>query len=89
MIRLPVPADGVVVEDIEDELCLYRPDTAEVLVLNQTAGDVWRLCDGSCDVDEIVRLLSAAYQSTPADLARDVHAVLEDLHGRGYLVDAG
>ncbi|HEY7009006.1 MAG TPA: PqqD family protein [Jatrophihabitantaceae bacterium] len=89
MLERPAPAGGIVVEDLDDELCLYRPDTAEVLVLNQTAGDVWRLCDGSADVAEIVRLLASAYRSTPDALAEDVRAVLVDLHERGYLVDAG
>jgi hypothetical protein len=89
MLGRPAPADGVVVEELDDELCLYRPDTAEVLVLNQTAGDVWRLCDGSADVDEIVQVLASAYHSTPDVLGDDVRAVLADLHERGYLINTG
>jgi hypothetical protein len=88
MLEHPAPADGIVVEDLDDELCLYRSDTAEVLVLNHTAGDVWRLCDGSADVAEIVRLLASAYRSMSDALVEDVRAVLADLHERGYLVDA-
>ena len=32
-----------------------------MIVLNQTASDVWRLSDGESDFEEIVRLLAAAY----------------------------
>jgi len=50
----PVPADGVSVEDVDAEVCLYRSDIDEVLVLNQSAADVWRLADGSLSVDELL-----------------------------------
>ena len=83
----PMPASDVVVEDLDDDVCLYRPDIDEVLVLNQSAGDVWRLADGEHSVDDIVERLAVAYRLPAHALYSDVERVLVDLAERGYLVD--
>jgi hypothetical protein len=84
---LPKPRDGVVVEDVDDDLCLYRTDIDEVLVLNQSAGDVWRLVDGRTDVDAIAQQLSEFYQVDLGQIRSDVRAVVDDLAQRGFLVE--
>ncbi len=81
----PSPNPTVVVEEIDDDICLYRSDIDEVLVLNQTAADVWRLADGSVSVEELIALLASSYGSHPDDLRTDVVTVLADLRQRGYL----
>ena len=97
VLERPRPASEIVVEDLDDDLCLYRPDIDEVLVLNHTAGDVWRLADGQLRVAEIVERLAGVYTidsadsadlAGSADIGNDVHRVIEDLETRGYLVDA-
>jgi hypothetical protein len=80
------PNPDVVVEEIDDDVCLYRPDTDEVLVLNHTAADVWRLADGSLSTDELVATLARAYAVAPDQVHHDVEAVLENLRERGFLV---
>jgi hypothetical protein len=87
VLERPVPAAEIVVEDMDDDICLYRPDIDEVLVLNHSAGDVWRLADGTLRVPEIVEHLSAAYGTTTKSLSADVQRVIDDLEARGYLVD--
>jgi Coenzyme PQQ synthesis protein D (PqqD) len=87
MLDRPVPAENIVAEDLDEDICLYRPDIDEVLVLNQTAGDVWRLSDGQLSVSAIAATLAHAYAAEPTDLQADVRAVVDDLAGRGYLVD--
>jgi hypothetical protein len=88
MMRCPSPLPGVVVEDLERDVCLYRVDTDEVLVLNQSGGDVWRLADGATPVEIIIEQLALAYQVDQETIRADVVAVIEDLGGKGFLVDA-
>lgn len=77
---------AVIAEDLDDDVCLYRPDIDEVVVLNATAGDVWRLADGELTIDQLVDQLAVAYQ-LPADSVRDdINSVVSDLLDRGYLV---
>ncbi len=79
----------VVVEDLDEDVCLYRPDIDEVVVLNATAGDVWRLADGELTLDQLVERLAAAYQAPVDQVRPDVHSVFQDLLDRGYLIPAG
>ena len=60
----------IVETEIDDDISLFDPRSQEVYVLNGTASDVWRLCDGDHTADEIVALLAAAY-ATDADAIRD------------------
>ena len=62
--------DDVVETEIDDDISLFDPRSQEVHVLNGTASDVWRLCDGDHTVEEIAELLAAAY-GTEASLIRD------------------
>ena len=87
MINRPIPAPGVVVEDLDDDVCLYRSDIDEVLVLNQSAGDIWRLADGDCSVETIATRLADVYGTDEATVRTDVQAVVADLVARGYLVE--
>ena len=74
------------VEELDDDVCLYRTDVNEVLVLNQSAGDVWRLADGELTVTEIVNRLARSYGLGADAIAPDVRNVVEDLVQRGYLI---
>lgn len=88
MVTRPRPADGVTVEDFDDDLCLFRRDIDEVLVLNASAGDVWRLADGQTSVAQMVALLAHTYAVPSARLKSEVHDVVTQLVARGYLVEA-
>ena len=87
MLVRPTAANGVIVEDLDDDVCLYRADIDEVLVLNQAAGDIWRLSDGELTVDEIASRLSVSYDLPHTDLSNNVRSVVDDLETRGYLVE--
>lgn len=89
VIERPMADPRVVAEDLDDDVCLYRADIDEVVVLNRSAGDVWRLADGERRVDEIVDMLATAYQSAAVALREDVVAVIDDLSRRGYLLAGG
>jgi len=87
VINRPIPAPGVVVEDLDDDVCLYRSDIDEVLVLNQSAGDIWRLADGGRSVETIATRLADVYRTDEVTMRTDVQAVVADLVARGYLVE--
>jgi hypothetical protein len=79
------PADAVREVEIDGCLSLYRRDVDRVVVLNETASDVWRLADGTLHDDEIVELLAAAYGVGPEIIADEVRATLALLVQEGFL----
>jgi len=55
------------------------------MILNQSAGLVWGLCDGERTVADIVRLLAEAYPEAAVDLPGDVARIVRELHLQGVL----
>lgn len=83
------PAPGVTAVDIDGRFSVYNPLSQRVLTLNETASDVWRLCDGESDVASIVAALAAAY-GQPVDAIHE--AVVETISlftAEGLLRDPG
>lgn len=87
--RQPVgpPPPHIIETEVHGDVSLYDPTREQVLVLNSTASDVWRLCDGDHDSDEIVSLLASAYQVEPDDLRGDVEQTIEQFVSEGFLSD--
>jgi hypothetical protein len=77
--------DGLLVEEVEDELLVYDQDHDSAHRLNRTAAIVWRHCDGKHDIPDLVAVLST---ELGADLADEdlVRIALDNLAERG-LVD--
>ncbi len=80
--------DDVVETDIDDDISLFDPTTREVFVLNGTASDVWRLCDGDHTLEEIVALLAAAYGTDAASIRDEVGRTVATFTERSLLVVA-
>ena len=59
-------AEGLVVQELADELLVYDLETHESHCLNRTAALVWRRCDGQTDVREITRRVATELAS-PVD----------------------
>jgi hypothetical protein len=70
---------------VRGEISLYDPHTESVLVLNQTASDVWRLSDGEHSLEEIVELLGAAYGMNPDQIRADVKSTVVRIIEEGFL----
>lgn len=51
--------NGLVVQEMPDEVLVYDLDTNKAHCLNQSAALVWRSCDGSNSVADIVRQFEA------------------------------
>ena len=48
--------NGLVVQEMPDEILIYDLDTNKAHCLNHSAATVWKLCDGNNSVAEIVQL---------------------------------
>ena len=68
--RIGPPPAHILETEVNGEISLYDPRSESVLVLNQTASDVWRLSDGEQTLEEIVQLLAVAYQVRPVKSER-------------------
>ena len=54
--------DGLVVEELDDEVLVYDMDRDRAHCLNSTAALVWKLCDGRKNASEIARELHRTIQ---------------------------
>jgi hypothetical protein len=79
------PAARIVESEVDGNVSLYDPEAEEVLVLNQTASDVWRLCDGSETLDQIVKLLARAYGVEPSEIHGEVVETVKGFRERKLL----
>lgn len=63
-------------EQLDGELLLYHPSRTTIIYCNPTASLIWQLCDGTRAVEEIIALLSAAYEQPADTLAAEIAATL-------------
>jgi pyrroloquinoline quinone biosynthesis protein D len=59
-----------------------------VLVPDETAVEVLKLCDGSRDLASIIDAMAASYDAPRDAIRDDVIAMLQDLADKGFLVEA-
>jgi len=62
------PRDDVLVTELDGDLTVYDPRRNEVHVLNATAGDIWRLLDGSVDLDRVIEEIALAYATSAEEV---------------------
>ncbi len=79
------PAEHVLETEVAGDISLYDAQTEKVLVLNGTASDIWRLCDGEQTVDQIVSLLAQAYGVSEDSIRPQVLETIETLVSEGFL----
>jgi Coenzyme PQQ synthesis protein D (PqqD) len=79
------PAATVREAEIDGAISLYDNRTKNVVVLNPTASDVWRLADGQHTLTDIVRLLASAYSVEAAEICGDVERTVGELRAAGVL----
>jgi len=72
-------------EQLDGELLLYHPGQTTIMYCNSTASLIWGLCDGQRSVQDIIDLLSAAYEQAAAAVAADVKATLGQFHQHGAI----
>jgi hypothetical protein len=61
-LQLPIARkDGLVIQEMPDEVLVYDLNTNKAHCLNQTAAFVWRACDGTKSVGEINALMEKEF----------------------------
>ena len=79
-----VRTERFLVEELDGEVLLYDLDRHEAHCLNETAGIVWRACDGTRSVAELAALLPASLEQPAAEEV--VRSTLHELGQLGLLV---
>ena len=79
------PPPHVIETEVRGDISLYDAQNERVLVLNGTASDVWRLCDGDQPFDQIVSLLARAYGVDGSRIRPDVERTIKQLVDEGFL----
>jgi len=80
-------AFGFFVEEMEGENLLYRLGGHKAIHLNDTATVIWKLCDGSRTVEDIIRILAKEYPGSETTVAADVREAVELLISEGALLE--
>ncbi len=83
--RVGPPLDEAAETEIDGRISLLNPRTERVLMLNETASDVWRLADGEHSLEEITDLLARTYDVAPDRIRGDVEEVVATLRAEGFL----
>jgi hypothetical protein len=84
--QIPVPAPGVEMDNVDGEVLLSRPQHGRAVYLNQTAADVWALCNGSRSVGEIIRVIGECYPDADGKLTDEVLITLDQLQESGVVL---
>jgi hypothetical protein len=81
----PTRKTSVVAREVENECILYDPDAKMVYVLNATARDIWNLCDGNHDLEQIALKIFEEYDIEMGVLQKDIPMIVSDLNRIGLL----
>ena len=74
------------VDTARGESVLLYPEG--ILVLNATAEEIVRRCDGRTTVDDVIRALANEYEASEETLRQDVLETLADLRARNLILFA-
>jgi hypothetical protein len=73
-------------EEDEAGALLFNPDTNQVKVINATGLFIWKLCDGTKNLDEIAASLQEAFEDAPTDqITADVIEFIEEMVQTGFI----
>jgi len=64
-------------EEIDGELLLYHPTQTTIMYCNSSASIIWQLSDGERTIEEIIILLSAAFEQDLETISADVESTLD------------
>jgi pyrroloquinoline quinone biosynthesis protein D len=81
----PRQTGAVINRDLGDEHLFYDGEGDRLHVLNGTARDIYRMCDGSRTLEEIARALTDKYEVDVESALADVRATVGQLVELGIL----
>ena len=78
--------DVVLKEEDTDGALIFNPDTDQIRVLNPTGFFIWKLCDGSRDMDGITLALKEFFEAVPEDqVSRQVKEFVDEMVEAGFI----
>lgn len=86
--RVYVPADDVLVSDIDDTKVLMSMDRGQFVELNATGSAIWERLDGKTSLGEIVRALQAIYDIPLETCEAQVAAFVRNLRDHSLVAPA-
>jgi hypothetical protein len=78
--------ESIVVEEIEDEVIIYDPETKAIHHLNPMAGIILDLYDIYQNPEEIAKEIADKLKSDRTLVQKDVQRILSQFKGKGLLV---
>lgn len=73
-------------EEDEDGGLLFNPDTNQVKVVNTTGLFIWKKCDGTHHLNEIIAAMQDVFEDAPADqITEDVNEFIEGMVSSGFI----
>jgi pyrroloquinoline quinone biosynthesis protein D len=79
-LRFPTPNKDVSLQRVGQEAILHDRRNGRAHVINESAAQIWELCDGQHTLDQIVSVIAAAYALPTADAQADVQYILAKFH---------
>ena len=73
--------------ELDGEVCLFHPDTAQYLNLNATASAIWRLLEQPQSRDALVTALVASHDVEGAQCRQDIDAFLGEALATSMLLE--
>jgi len=78
--------DVVLREDEPDGGLLFNPDTNQIRVLNPTGLFLWKNCDGTREIEDLVEAMRAEFEGVPeGDVQGQVTSFMEDMVANGFI----
>ena len=85
---VPVRREGASAVDLDENVAVYDDVGQLLILLNSSAGSVWKLCDGATTVDAIVGALGETYPDSAGVIGDDVRETLRKLAEMGLVSEA-
>jgi len=79
-LQSPTPNKDVSLQRVGQEAILHDRRNGRAHVINESAAQIWELCDGHHTLDQIVSAFAAAYALPASDVRADVQYILTKFH---------
>ena len=79
-LRPPTPKKDVALQRVGEEAILHDRGNGQAHVINESAAQIWELCNGQNTLDQIVSAFAAGYGLPAADVQADVQYILAKFH---------
>lgn len=79
-LQLPTPNRDVSLQRVGQEAILHDRRNGRAHVVNESAAQIWELCDGQNSLDQIVSAFAATYALPATDVQADVQYILAKFH---------